>query len=41
MISFICAACHEYKLSNNLAFTFPVDDETHEGVCGDCADYLD
>ncbi len=40
MISFICACCHEHRLGNNLAFTFPVDDEM-EGVCGDCAEALE
>ena len=44
MNSFICGSCQEYKLINNLAFTYPVvDGDTHEtwGVCGDCAEALE
>jgi hypothetical protein len=37
MIEFKCAMCHEYFLIDHCAFTFEVEDDMHEGVCGWCA----
>lgn len=37
---FMCAMCHEWRLTKDFAFSFKVDD-VEEGVCGWCAGCYD